>query len=313
MRTLIVTLVLVLTASLSVRAEDMQKYLSDTQALVREGKHKDALDRFLWFHDHVLEHQPSMYGVRLSFALSYWKQLGDVYPPALTALKKTRDNKTDLFAQKKGSRNLFHDVMALNRTLGDDTKTVELFRKLDQDQKEMAKQCWDIAKEAVIKVKAYDLARKYIGDPVREWGKVKEMYDRNKGMYGGKNFGEHFKAFNENNFVEKTLRLIDVAIAIDDIKAAKEIQARALAILDDYRLTDAIPKGKEENAQRIRLDCVRNEPQSEPFVGQARSLYRKHLFGGLRPDQAEMKQRILCCCNIDLWGLVITSAKWRPL
>jgi len=23
-------------------------------------------------------------------------------------------------------------------------------------------------------------------------------------------------------------------------------------------------------AQRIRLDCVRNEPQSEPFVGQAR-------------------------------------------
>ena len=32
--------------------------------------------------------------------------------------------------------------------------------------------------------------------------------------------------------------------------------------------------------QRIRLDCVRNEPQSEPFVGQARSLlYRKYLFG----------------------------------
>ena len=42
-----------------------------------------------------------MYGVRLSFALSYWEQLGEVYPPALTALKKTRDDKTALLLDGK--------------------------------------------------------------------------------------------------------------------------------------------------------------------------------------------------------------------
>jgi len=64
----------------------MQKYLSDTQQMVREGRYQEALERFVWFHDHALEHEPSaMYGVRLSFALSYWKSLGDVYPPAMTA------------------------------------------------------------------------------------------------------------------------------------------------------------------------------------------------------------------------------------
>ena len=66
-------------------------------------------------------------------------------------------------------------------------------------------------------------------------------------MYGGKNFGEHFKAFNENNFVEETLRLINLALAMDDAKAAKEIQAKAFAILDDYRLNDALSK---ENTQQ---------------------------------------------------------------
>ena len=227
----------------------MQKYLSHTQDLVRQGKYQEALERFLWFHDHALEHDPAMYGVRLSFALSYWKQLGEVYPPALAALKKNRGDKTTLLLAGKGNRELFNDVAAINRTLEDDSKTVDLFRKLDRDQGTLAATCWDIAKEAVIKAKAYDLARKYIGNPVREFGKIKEMYEMNTSMYGGKNFGESFKAYNENNFVEEVIRLIDVAVALNDMKAAKEIQVKALSILDDYRLRDAIQKEKQTSSQ----------------------------------------------------------------
>lgn len=262
MRTLMA--VVLLLGALSVHAEDMQKYLSDTQDLVRQGKHQEALDRFLWFHDHALEHDPAMYGVRLSFTLMYWKQLGDVYPPAMTAMKKTRDDKTALLVDQKGNRSLFHDVVALNNTLGENDKTVSLFRILDQNQKELATQCWDVAKDAVVKAKAYDLARKYIGNPVREFGKVKAMYDMNVAMYGGKNFGESFKAYNENHFVEETIRLIDVAVALNDTKAAREIQEKALAVLDDYRLRDAIPKEETKNAQPT------NPQYSSPAAGSNR-------------------------------------------
>lgn len=256
--------VLALLTAASTYAGDMQKYLSDTQDLVRQGKKQEALEHFIWFHDHALEYEPAMYGVRLSFALSYWKQLGDGYPPALVAMKKIRDDKTALLADKKGNRTLFHDVMALNRTLGEDSKTVDLFRKLDQEQKELAMQCWDVAKEAIVKAKAYDLARKYISNPVREFDKVKAMYDQNTAMYGGENFGERFKAFNENHFVEETIRLIDVAVALNDSNAAKEIQLQALAILDDYRLRDAIPSEKVKEAQPT------NAPYSSPAVGSKR-------------------------------------------
>ena len=253
MKTVLTAFALIFATSLSAHAKDMQKYLSDTQSLVRQGKHKEALERYQWFHDHALEHEPAMYGVRLSFALSYWKQLGDAYPPALASLKKTRDDKTTQLLQGKGNAQLFHDVESLNSTLGDDPKTVDLFRKLDDKQKNMAKQCWKMAKDSIIKAKAYDLARKYIGNPVREFTKVKAMYDQNLTLYDNPQIGgDSFKAYNENNLVEESLKLIDDALALDDRKAAKEIQTKALAIIDDYRLNNAIPTEteKKDNAQQ---------------------------------------------------------------
>ncbi|MCK5222876.1 MAG: hypothetical protein KAR14_14910 [Candidatus Aminicenantes bacterium] len=240
MKKAIMIVLFIMLASFLVQAEDMDKYLSDTQDLVEEGKYQEALKRFQWFHDHALEHEPAMYGVRLSFALSYWKKLGDKYLPALNAIKKTRDHKTDLVAQGKGDRNLFADVMAINRTLEEDTKTVELFRKLDLNYEDMAKQCWNIAKSPVIKAKAYDLAGKYIEDFEQEFVILKKRYDRNKEMYKEKKFGEHFKTFSDNRFVETTIQLIDVAIALGKEKVAKQIQSEALEILDDNRLKDAI-------------------------------------------------------------------------
>ena len=54
---------------------DPQQILHEAQGDFKEQRYKDALAKHIWFHDHALEYQPSMYGVRLSFALSYWKQL----------------------------------------------------------------------------------------------------------------------------------------------------------------------------------------------------------------------------------------------
>ena len=259
--------VVVLLAALSVQAEDddMQKYLRDTQTLVDQGFYQGALDRFLWFHDHALEHAPAMSGVRLSFALSLWKDLGNLYPPALAAMKKVRDDKTTLLEAGKGRRDLFADVMALNRTLGEEGKTVDLFRKLDQTQADLATACWDYAADSVIKAKGYDLAKKYRWSPIQAFDRAREYYSllmlRNvpksaTQTVGGVNVVEpevqthidSLKAHAETWFVEESLRLMDVAVAMDDPKAAREIQAKALAVLDDPRLRDAVPQEKKPDA-----------------------------------------------------------------
>jgi hypothetical protein len=221
-------------------AEDMQKYLTDTQQLMRRGAYKEALDRYIWFHDHALEHNAAMYGVRLSFALAYWKQLSAVYAPALDAMKQIRDKKTALLENGQGSFELYHDVEALNSTLEQNEKSVELFRKLDQENGPLAAKCWEVAKEHVIKAKAYDLAQKYMGDPLQAFYKARSNYDLNASMDVDKKYGESFKTFYENQFIDETLRIIKVAIASDNVAAAKEVQEKALIVLDDNRIRNAI-------------------------------------------------------------------------
>jgi len=247
--------------------ENMQKHLNDTRELIQAGKYQEALDRHIWFHDHALEHQPSMYGVRLSFALSSWKELADKYPPAMDKLKSVRDQKTKLIEDGQGNHSLFHDVSSINETLRETSKTVELFRILDQKYPSQAKECWNVANDSVIEAKAYDLARKYIGNPVREFTKVKEMYEHNKTLYKNPRIGgDHFKAYNENHFVEECLKVIEIALALDDKKAAGEIQTKALAILDDHRLQDALPK--EDNKQDAQPSGPPNHRSpSAPVVG----------------------------------------------
>ena len=90
MRTLVVMIIALMVLSFPVQAEDMQKYLSDTQEMVLQGKHKEALERYIWFHEHSLEHEPSMYGVRLSFALGDEKAAREIQKKALAVVDDYR-------------------------------------------------------------------------------------------------------------------------------------------------------------------------------------------------------------------------------
>jgi hypothetical protein len=226
--------------SISVFAEDMQKYLNDTQMMVRQGMYQEALERFIWFHDHALEHNSGMAGVRLSFALAYWKELGKVYSPAMQALIGTRDRKTNQILNADGNYELFNDVMAPNRTLEERDKTVLLFDSIDKLYPALAARCWIVAKEDVISAKRFDLARKYLVNYLQEFTRVKAMYDLNTSMYDDpRTGGAMLKRYNEDHFVKEVLQLIEVAVALGADRDAGEIQAKALAVLDDTRLRDA--------------------------------------------------------------------------
>lgn len=246
------------------QTEDMQKYLRDTDDLAEAGKYKEALERHIWFHDHALEHEPAMYGVRLSFALSSWMEIGKKYPEAIEALVEIRNRKMKLLLEGKDSHELFHDVASINEALGEPEKTVSLFEQVDEKQPKAAKGYWDLAKDAVIHAKRYDLARKYIGNPVREFIRVKAMYDHKTSLYDDPRIGgNRFKAYNENNLVEESLRLIEVSNALGDKKASLEIQAKALAVVQDARLRDAIPAEQKQEAQQAGTGQPATRPQSK--------------------------------------------------
>jgi len=225
----------------NLNAQEMQKYLNDTRELVTKGSYEEALQRTIWFHENALAKEPAMKGVRLSFALSDWKSLGEVYPPALKALTDIRDSKSLQIINSGESKELFADVRAINRTLGENTKTVTLFESVVEKNPQTAKSYWHYAKDDLFEAKRYDIIKKFIGNPMIEYSVLVENRQRDLSMAEKMKKNESMlKSHAENTFVEKSLQLIQFAMISDDKKTAKEIQQAALNVVFDYRLRDAI-------------------------------------------------------------------------
>jgi hypothetical protein len=92
MRSLILILLLSLCSCNT--QDDAERALADARRLAKQGDYEGALAKHVWFHDHALSVRPSYYGVRLSYALSDWIELGKKYPKARQTLESVRDAKT---------------------------------------------------------------------------------------------------------------------------------------------------------------------------------------------------------------------------
>ena|GEM_PF-2814821 len=144
----------------------------NTVPLIKEKKYAEALKRLDWFWNHILEYDEAMYGVRLSYCLSIWKELADQYPPAMTELKQIRDASEEKVL--KGNAKAFADAANINRTLDESKRTVELFRKLDQTQPALAKAVRFYADRTLIENGEYALALKYGPTQEVRWNLLRE-------------------------------------------------------------------------------------------------------------------------------------------
>lgn len=126
------------------------------------GRHAEALREYVWFHEHALEHEPGYYGVRLSFALSYWVQLAEHFPEARTTLLAIRDRKTEQLLRGEGTRALFHDVASIDEALGEPAHAHDLFRRLDGMDPSLAIACGSIALPILVAIGDHELAARFL-------------------------------------------------------------------------------------------------------------------------------------------------------
>lgn len=210
-----------------IQADDMQKYLQETVQIAKEGKYEEALERHVWFHNNALAHQPSMTGVRLSFALMYWVELGRKYPPALEKLKEIRNQKEKTLADGEGSFELFHDVSGINKALKEDERTIDLFKKVESTNPEQIDRLWIVAKDLAFAQKEYDLINRHIKDVEQEYRNAYSDYLRDYSMF--KN-DEHIK-WVRDSFQKETNQLALLAAFNGDDAAAERIRKRATEVL----------------------------------------------------------------------------------
>lgn len=209
--------------------------------LAEDGKFQQALDKHLWFHE-ASKSSTGMGGVRLSYAISSWVELGEKYPPAKEALSQVRDkNKSELLSGN-GDFGNFHDFSAINHALGEDDATLELFLILDDTYPEQSSSYYIVAENLLIEHKKYNICAKYIGDPIIKYENLRYMrevnlsFSKNESSLTSAQISERA----DESYVNDVLKLIELLIAIDKRDEAVKVQERALAYFPNERIETAI-------------------------------------------------------------------------
>jgi hypothetical protein len=205
------------------------------------GNHDEALREYIWFHNHALEEDPALSGVRLSFALAYWTDLGESYPPALRALEEIRNQKAAALLRGSESRDAFRDVVAINEALETSSLTYELFVKLVESMPGFARQCAPVALPAIVDANDFRLSKQV--SPAPETDILREATWLNKDERRSKEADDH-NALRRWAHVRNFVRLVQLHMAIatgnGEPAEAASIKALALNFIESPSLRAAV-------------------------------------------------------------------------
>lgn len=217
--------------------------LNAGRTATHEGRFEEALSQFQWFHEHALEEDRAYRGVRLSFALAYWLELAEQYPPAFKAFREKLNDKIARLSSGELNRDLFHDIEAMNERLGEDEKTATLFSLLDERYQEFAQHCSHIAVPALVRTKRFSLAAKYIPDPEAQvLAKAKELVcDVGDIEVRPRTKAPLYRAF-LHIFAEDLQQIEEVLRSTGREERAAQLRTQAMATLKPAYLRNAVAK-----------------------------------------------------------------------
>jgi hypothetical protein len=208
-------------------AIDAQSVFREAVTLTREGRFEEALQKHLWFHEHALEYEPALAGVRLSYALASWLELGEKYPPALAALISIRDAKTKAITDGNGSPLLFHDLVAINDCLKESSRTVELFKTIHGTFPELARQCYLLAESYLVADREYAICASYIPDPLVKFEEIRQLFqvqleiaEENPSLRDA-----GIKDYAEAKFVSDVCLLVEILVGVGRKQEAEKVEA----------------------------------------------------------------------------------------
>jgi serine/threonine protein kinase/tetratricopeptide (TPR) repeat protein len=252
------------------------KILEEAKKLTATGKFEEALQRYLWYHNHAQESGDSYQTmIRLLSALSDWEELGRRYPKARQKLIEVRDNKTREITEGRGYAELFQDVQAINHELQDDDATYALFKAVRDSDPKLTDQCFYYLQDLLVAKGEYQWCLRHLGDPQARFDSIRQSFQSDQARYSATaslpepatplptngvavrpprpvampapppGMAEMIRKSAEVRFVSQTCQLIEILIGAGRKAEAEEIHQQALAVLADPRLKSALNDAEE--------------------------------------------------------------------
>jgi serine/threonine protein kinase len=240
---------------------DLQKVLDEARKLTTTNHYEEALQRYLWYYNHAREFSS---GTSINFELSDWIELGRRYPKAKQALIEIREHDVHEFSAGRGYSELFSEIQSLNRELQDDGATLALFKTIQQQDKQLAGQCYYYVEDLLMQKGEYELCLNCIGDPQAHFESCRRRLEMEResqqrmekmrkqhpmpeprlpsGAFTPPDMGQ----METNNFVGEVCKLVEILVATDHKAVAEKIRDQAVAILDNARLKSAVSDAEQK-------------------------------------------------------------------
>jgi hypothetical protein len=223
--------------------------LHAARTLAHEGRHEEALQEYIWFFEHAEKETGRLGAVRLSGGLADWAELAKVYPKALQALEAIRDRKTQLLLLRVGEWNMFHEVVSINEYLGCQQQTYSLFKTLAASNEKFAERCFDIALPSILHAGDYELAERFLGDPVEQVGRSSEML--NYCIRRGDQSNDTDVLKSQIDFYAQRIKQIqEVLEGRGRLDEARRVHDLAVESVEAVTLRDAVRAALEPGARR---------------------------------------------------------------
>ena len=217
---------------------DPKEVLREARQLVKSEQYAAALEKYIWFHDHALDANRALAGVRLSYAILEWVDLGEVYPPARRALESVRDAKTESLTQGTYHVSLFHDVASINRAFGQVERTRDLFKTIACADRSVAEKCFHIALESLVDTKEFALARSFMSDPKKQIELFAMPFKL--GQQSTRSVSPEAQEAFVKIYVKKVNGILQVFLGVGEEDVANHLRHYALECVADAQLRDRV-------------------------------------------------------------------------
>jgi tetratricopeptide (TPR) repeat protein len=221
-------------------AAQAQAAFDEAQRNVSAKRYDDALANYV----RLLETAPNIdrayNGVLLFSALRNWKQLGDVYPAAKTKLIEVRDEAERKVKNDDDAIESFDKFAAINSVLGEDQKTVALFKILDKDNVQAAGEAFEAARPALIKAGELQLCGTY-ADP-KDYPRLVERYHQLLNLPADSIIGENRAEFAQKSFSNSVTTLVALLVLSDRKANAEGIAAAAKTVWSNKLFAEALDR-----------------------------------------------------------------------
>lgn len=202
--------------------------------------YEEALERHIWYHENALKYDQAQYGVRLSFALGSWVQLGKAYPKALEALRSTRDQTLATYRKSPSDALMFGEVLSLDLALDDMASTKKHFYEGRQHKETDSLLMLQLGR--ILATGDLKWAKDVIGHPKEKLEEIKRQRQMALSSFPDAKDSQ-MKQSLDGVFAMQIANLLKAVDKVHGRSAAKDLQKTALKFLDSIEVRTAFVAG----------------------------------------------------------------------